>query len=104
MMLTCHGSNSVSSARRSSTSSLASTSRCRAGCAAATLSSIAKTTGGTYYPALDTSQLDRVGSTIDLRLTVANRRVPLAGAFIALALALLAAGAAITIVRSGRVV
>lgn len=69
-----------------------------------TLSSIAKTTGGTYYPASDTSQLDRAGSTIDLRLTVANRRVPLAAAFIALALALLAAGAVMTIVRSGRVI
>ena len=70
----------------------------------ATLSSIAKTTGGTYYPASDVSRLDRIGSSIDLRLTVANRRIPLAGAFIALALLLLSAGAVMTIVRSGRVI
>jgi Ca-activated chloride channel homolog len=70
----------------------------------ATLSSIAKTTGGTYYPASDVSLLDRAGSSIDLRLTVANRRIPLAGAFIALALLLLSAGAVMTIVRSARVI
>lgn len=70
----------------------------------ATLSSIAKTTGGTYYPASDVSRLDRAGSSIDLRLTVANRRIPLAGAFIALALLLLSAGAVMTIVRSARVI
>ncbi len=70
----------------------------------ATLTSIAKTTGGVYYPASDASKLNRVAATIDLRLTVANRRVPLAAPLIALALALLAAGAVITVVRSGRVV
>jgi Ca-activated chloride channel family protein len=69
-----------------------------------TLKSIARTTGGAYHPASDASELDGVASTIDLRLTVANRQIPLAGAFIALALVLLAAGAVLTIFRSGRVI
>jgi Ca-activated chloride channel family protein len=69
-----------------------------------TLKSIARTTGGAYHPASDASELDGVASTIDLRLTVANRHIPLAGAFIALALVLLAAGAVLTIFRSGRVI
>jgi Ca-activated chloride channel family protein len=68
------------------------------------LKSIARTTGGAYHPASDASELDGVASTIDLRLTVANRHIPLAGAFIALALVLLAAGAVLTIFRSGRVI
>lgn len=70
----------------------------------ATLTSIAKTTGGVYYPASDASKLDHIAATIDLRLTVANRRVPLAPPLIALALALLVIGAVMTVVRSGRVV
>lgn len=69
-----------------------------------TLTSIAKTTGGSYYPASNAGKLDRVASTINLRLTVANRRVPLAAPLIGLALLLLAAGAVLTIVQSGRVV
>jgi Ca-activated chloride channel family protein len=69
-----------------------------------TLKSIARTTGGAYHPASDASELDGVASTIDLRLTVANRQIPLAGAFIALALVLLVAGAVLTIFRSGRVI
>jgi Ca-activated chloride channel family protein len=68
------------------------------------LKSIARTTGGAYHPASDASELDGVASTIDLRLTVANRHIPLAGAFIALALVLLAAGAVLAIFRSGRVI
>lgn len=70
----------------------------------ATLRSIAKTTRGTYYPASDAGKLDHIASTIDLRLTVANRRVPLAAPLIGLALLLLAAGAVMTVVQSGRVV
>jgi Ca-activated chloride channel homolog len=70
----------------------------------ANLTSIAKTTGGSYYPASDASKLDHIASTIDLRLTVANRRVPLAPPLIGLALLLLAAGAVTSIVRSGRVI
>ena len=60
------------------------------------LTAIAKATGGNYHPASDTSQLDGVASSIDLRLTVAKQDVPLAGGFIAVALALLAVGALLT--------
>jgi Ca-activated chloride channel homolog len=70
----------------------------------ATLKSIAQTTGGAYHPASNASELDGIASSIDLRLTVTNQPLPLAGAFIALALALLAAGAVLTVARTGRVV
>ena len=43
-------------------------------------------------------------STIDLRLTVAKQEVPLAGGFIAVALALLVVGALLTGLRTGRLV
>jgi Ca-activated chloride channel homolog len=68
------------------------------------LTAMAQTTGGSYHPASDAAELDGVASTIDLRLTVAKQDVPLAGAFIALALALLAVGALLTGVRTGRLV
>ncbi len=68
------------------------------------LTAIAQTTGGHYHPASDAEQLDDIASTIDLRLTVAKQDVPLAGGFIAVALALLAAGALLTGVRTGRLV
>jgi Ca-activated chloride channel family protein len=71
---------------------------------AATLKSISQATGGRYHPASDASELNGIASSIDLRLTVTNQPLPLAGAFIALALALLAAGAVLTVTRSGRVV
>ena len=70
----------------------------------AALRSISQATGGTYHPASDASELDGIASSINLRLTVTNQPLPLAGAFIALALALLAAGAVLTVIRSGRVV
>jgi Ca-activated chloride channel family protein len=70
----------------------------------ATLTSISQATGGTYRPASDASELDGIASSINLRLTVTNQPLPLAGAFIALALVLLAAGAVLTVTRSGRVV
>jgi Ca-activated chloride channel homolog len=70
----------------------------------ATLTSISQATGGTYHPASDASELNGIASSINLRLTVTNQPLPLAGAFIALALALLAAGAVLTVTRSGRVV
>jgi Ca-activated chloride channel family protein len=70
----------------------------------ATLKSISQTTGGTYHPASDARELNGIASSINLRLTVANQPLPLAGAFIALALALLAAGAGLTVVGTGRVV
>jgi Ca-activated chloride channel homolog len=67
------------------------------------LTAIAQATGGHYRPAPD-EQLDDVASTIDLRLTVAKQDVPLAGGFIAAALVLLAVGALLTGVRTGRLV
>ncbi|HEY5786043.1 MAG TPA: VWA domain-containing protein [Microlunatus sp.] len=68
------------------------------------LTAIAQTTGGSFHPASDAGQLDGVASDIDLRLTVADQEVPLAGAFIALALALLGIGALLTGVGTGRFV
>jgi len=70
----------------------------------ATLTSISQATGGTYHPASDASELDRIASSVNLRLTVTRQPLPLAGAFIAAALALLAAGAVLTVTRTGRVV
>jgi Ca-activated chloride channel homolog len=70
----------------------------------ATLRSISQATGGAYHPASDARQLNGIASSINLRLTVTNQPLPLAGAFIALALALLTAGAVLTVARTGRVV
>ena len=69
-----------------------------------TLTTIAKTTGGSYHPASDTAELDGIASTINLRLTTHHEDVPLAGAFTAFAIALLAAGAILTVLRTGRIV
>ncbi len=71
---------------------------------AATLKSISQATAGAYHPASDASELDGIASSINLRLTVTKEPLPLAGAFIALALALLAAGAVLTVTRTGQVV
>ena len=68
------------------------------------LTAIAQATGGTYYRASATEQIADIASNIDLRLTVARQDVPLAGGFIAVALALLASGALLTAVRCGRLV
>ena len=70
----------------------------------AVLTSISRTTGGTYHPASDASELNGIASSINLRLTVTHEPLPLAGAFIALALALLATGAVLTVARTGRVI
>jgi Ca-activated chloride channel family protein len=69
-----------------------------------TLKKIAQATGGTYHPASSAGQLNDIASTINLRLTVTHERLPLAGALIAVAIALLAAGALFTIASSGRVI
>jgi Ca-activated chloride channel family protein len=69
-----------------------------------TLTLIARTTGGAYHPAADAARLDGIAGTIDLRLTVSDEPLPLAGGLIWLALALLTAGAARTVLRSGRVI
>jgi Ca-activated chloride channel homolog len=71
---------------------------------AATLRSIAQATGGSYHPASNASELNGIAASIDLRLTVSNEPLPLAGALIALALVLLAAGAVLTVTRTGRVI
>ena len=68
------------------------------------LTAIARTTGGQYHPASDAAQLGGIADGIDLRLTVAKQDVPLAGGFSAAALALLAAGALLNAVRTGRFV
>jgi Ca-activated chloride channel family protein len=68
------------------------------------LKSIARATRGAYYHASDVSELNGIASTIKLRLTITSQRLPLAGAFIALAIVLLAAGSVLTVVRSGRVI
>jgi Ca-activated chloride channel homolog len=68
------------------------------------LTAVAEATGGTYHRASDAAQLDDIASTIDLRLTVAKQDVPLAGGFIAVAIGLLAAGALLSVVRTGRLV
>lgn len=68
------------------------------------LTALAQGTGGRYHPASDAAQLDGIAGTIDLRLTVAKQDVPLAGALIAAALTLLAVGALLTVVRTGRLV
>jgi len=70
----------------------------------ATLTSISQATGGTYHPASDASELNGIASAINLRLTVSHEPLPLAGAFIAAALVLLAAGAVLTVTRTGRVI
>ena len=69
-----------------------------------TLTEIAKTSGGSYHPATDSSELDGIASSIDLRLTTHHEALPLAGAFTAFAIALLAAGAILTVMRTGRIV
>ncbi|MET8162083.1 VWA domain-containing protein [Sphaerisporangium sp. NPDC005289] len=69
-----------------------------------TLALIARTTGGAYHPASDAARLDGIAGTIDLRLTVSDEPLPLAGGLIGLAFALLTAGAALTVLRSGRVI
>ena len=70
----------------------------------ATLQSISQATGGAYHPASNVSELDGIASSINLRLTVTHQPLPLAGAVIALALLLLAAGAVLTVTRTGRVI
>lgn len=69
-----------------------------------TLTLIAQTTGGAYHPASDAARLDGIADSIDLRLTVSDEPLPLAGGLIGLALALLTGGAALTVLRSGRVI
>ncbi|QYC45206.1 von Willebrand factor type A domain protein [Nonomuraea coxensis DSM 45129] len=68
------------------------------------LTGIAETTGGAYHPVSDAARLGGIADTIDLRVTVSDEPLPLAGGLIGLALALLTAGAVFTVLRSGRVI
>lgn len=68
------------------------------------LMTIAKTTGGTYHPASSAAQLDGIAKSISLRLTTHNEPLPLAGAFTAFGVVLLALGAIFTVLRTGRIV
>lgn len=69
-----------------------------------TLKQIAKTTGGTYYSASDTGALAQVYDSIELTWT--SRTVPheVTSLVAALAALLLLAGAALSVLRSGRVI
>ncbi|MFT4288922.1 VWA domain-containing protein [Nocardioides sp.] len=69
-----------------------------------TLTAVAETTGGSYLSASDAGQLADVSDAVDLRLTVEDQDVPLAGGFIAAALVLLGLGAVLTVLRNGRLV
>lgn len=69
-----------------------------------TLTAVAKTTGGSYHPASDAAELDGIAAGIDLRLTTHREDLPLAGAFAVGAVLLLAAGAVLTVLRTGRLV
>jgi Ca-activated chloride channel family protein len=69
-----------------------------------TLTTVAKTTGGSYHPASDAAELDGIADGIDLRLTTKREDLPLAGAFTGLAMLLLVAGAVLTVLRTGRLV
>jgi Ca-activated chloride channel family protein len=69
-----------------------------------TLKNIATTSGGSYHPASDAAELDGIASTVNLRLTTHNEALPLAGAFTLFAIALLAIGAVLTVLRTGRIV
>ena len=62
------------------------------------------TTGGSYHPASDVSELSHIADSIDLRLTVVKKPVPLAGAFSGVAALLLAFGSLLTLLRTGRLI
>lgn len=68
------------------------------------LSDVARITGGHYHPGGDAGALKQVADAVNLRLTVADEQLPLAGALCAAALVLLAVGAALTVRRTGRII
>ena len=69
-----------------------------------TLTSIAQTTDGSYYPASDATEINGIAKTIKLRLTTHHESLPLAGAFTLASLVLLLVGASLTVLRTGRLV
>ncbi|HEU5486696.1 MAG TPA: VWA domain-containing protein [Microlunatus sp.] len=70
----------------------------------AQLREIAEITGGAYHGSSEVAQLADEVSKIDLRLTVADQDVPLAGALCAVALVLISVGAVLSAARTGRLV
>lgn len=68
------------------------------------LTEIADTTGGSYHSSSDVSDLDDVADSIDRRLTVATKPLALAGAFAGVATVLLALGAGLNLLRTGRLI
>jgi Ca-activated chloride channel family protein len=69
-----------------------------------TLRSIADTTDGRYYSAQDAASLSKVYSSIDLGWTTRTERHEITSWFAGAAALLLLAGAAVSVLRSGRVI
>jgi Ca-activated chloride channel family protein len=70
----------------------------------ASLRTIARTTDGTYYEAADAASLSKVYDSIDLGWTTRTDRHEVTSWFAAAAALLLLAGAAVSVLRSGRVI
>ncbi|KRE58586.1 VWA domain-containing protein [Phycicoccus sp. Soil748] len=70
----------------------------------ASLKRIAATTGGAYYAAADAASLAKVYGSIDLAWTARTREREVTSWFAAAAAVLLLLGAAVSVLRSGRVV
>jgi Ca-activated chloride channel homolog len=69
-----------------------------------TLRSIASTSDGKYYAAADSASLSRIYGSIDLGWTTRTSRHEVTSWFAAAAALLLLAGAAVSVLRSGRVI
>ncbi len=70
----------------------------------ATLKQIATTTDGAYYPAADSTSLSGVYDAIDLAWTARTQQREITSWFAGAAALLLLAGAAVSVLRSGRVI
>jgi Ca-activated chloride channel family protein len=68
------------------------------------LTEIAAGTGGTYFQAEDTAALDDIYENLDLRITVEPERTEVTAAVTGLSIALLVAGAALSLAWFGRLV
>lgn len=69
-----------------------------------TLESVARVTNGSYHQADDEAALSAISKTINLHFTVVTKHTEITALFAAAAALLLAAGAVISVLRSGRVV
>ncbi len=67
------------------------------------LQQVAATTGGTYYHASDTAQLEAIYSTLDTKLVVAPEAIEVTSLFAAAGVALLAVGGLLSLGWLGRV-